>query len=149
MLCRTGTGLGMLTDDPRLLEAARPLYRESTWFRSTVDNLEMVVFKTDWEVGALYAGLARGAGADRWMPRLREEYDRCAEALLAVRGGRELLDHQADLRDRLTARGRALRPLHELQVLLLEGWRREGTDALLRLVHGTINGIAAGVQNTG
>jgi len=144
-----GTGLGMLTDDPRLLEAARPLYRESTWFRSTVDNLEMVVFKTDWEVGALYAGLARGAGADRWMPRLREEYDRCAEALLAVRGGRELLDHQADLRDRLTARGRALRPLHELQVLLLEGWRREGTDALLRLVHGTINGIAAGVQNTG
>ena len=144
-----GSGLGMLTDDPGLLEAARSLYRESTWFRSTVDNLEMVVFKSDWEVGALYAGLARGAGADRWMPRLRDEYDRCAEALLAVRGGRELLDHQPDLRDRLAARGRALRPLHELQVLLLEGWRREGSDALLRLVHGTINGIAAGVQNTG
>jgi phosphoenolpyruvate carboxylase len=34
-------------------------------------------------------------------------------------------------------------------VLLLEGWRREGSDSLLRLVHGTINGIAAGVQNTG
>jgi phosphoenolpyruvate carboxylase len=144
-----GSGLGMLTDEPGLLEAARALYRDSTWFRSTVDNLEMVVFKTDWEVGALYAGLARGAGADRWLPRLREEYDRCAEALLAVRGGRGLLDHQPDLRNRLAARGRALRPLHELQVLLLEGWRREGSDALLRLVHGTINGIAAGVQNTG
>jgi phosphoenolpyruvate carboxylase len=144
-----GSGLGMLTDDPHRLEAARALYRDSTWFRSTVDNLEMVVFKTDWEVGALYAGLARGAGADRWLPRLREEYDRCAEALLAVRGGRGLLDHQPDLRGRLAARGRALRPLHELQVLLLEGWRREGSDALLRLVHGTINGIAAGVQNTG
>jgi phosphoenolpyruvate carboxylase len=144
-----GSGLGILSDDPRLLEAARALYRESTWFRSTVDNLEMVVYKTDWEVGALYAGLARGAGADRWMPRLRAEYDRCAEALLAVRGGHELLDHQPDLRERLAARGRALRPLHELQVLLLEEWRREGSDALLRLVHGTINGIAAGVQNTG
>ncbi|HEX3606100.1 MAG TPA: phosphoenolpyruvate carboxylase [Candidatus Dormibacteraeota bacterium] len=144
-----GTGLGMLTDDAGQLEAARALYRESAWFRSTVDNLEMVVFKTDWEVGALYAGLARGAGADRWLPRLREECDRCADALLAVRGGSALLDHQPDLRARLDARGRALRPLHELQVLLLEGWRREGSDALLRLVHGTINGIAAGVQNTG
>ncbi len=145
----TGTGLGALVDEPRQLEAARELYRGSTWFRSTVDNLEMVVFKTDWEVGSLYAGLARGAGADRWLPRLRAEYDRCVEALLAIRGGEALLDHQPDLRDRLAARGRALLPLHELQVLLLEGWRREGSDALLRLVHGTINGIAAGVQNTG
>jgi phosphoenolpyruvate carboxylase len=144
-----GAGLGVLADDPARLEEARALYRTSTWFRSTIDNLEMVVFKTDWEVAAAYATLAREAGAGRWLPRLRAECDRCAGALLAIRGGRELLDHQADLRRRLTTRGEALRPLHELQVSLLEQWRRDGDEAVLRLVHGTINGIAAGVQNTG
>jgi phosphoenolpyruvate carboxylase len=144
-----GSGLGPLTEDPGLLDRARALYRASTWFRSTVDNLEMVVFKTDWDVAGLYAGLAVQAGADRWLPRLREECERCREGLLAIRGGRELLDHQAGLRGRLVARGEALRPLHELQVSLLERWRRDGDDAVLRLVHGTVNGIAAGVQNTG
>jgi phosphoenolpyruvate carboxylase len=144
-----GSGLGPLTDDATLLARARALYRESPWFRSTVDNLEMVVFKTDWEIAGLYAGLAAEAGADRWLPRMREECERCREALLAIRGGRDLLDHQADLRSRLIARGEALRPLHELQVSLLGRWRRDGDDAVLRLVHGTINGIAAGVQNTG
>jgi phosphoenolpyruvate carboxylase len=144
-----GSGLGPLTDDPGLLARARDLYHGSTWFRSTVDNLEMVVFKTDWEVAGLYAGLAADAGAGCWLPRLREECERCREALLAIRGGGELLDHQSGLRGRLIARGEALRPLHELQVSLLARWRRAGDDAVLRLVHGTINGIAAGVQNTG
>jgi phosphoenolpyruvate carboxylase len=109
----------------------------------------MVVFKTDWEVAGLYAGLAVEAGADRWLPQMREECERCRDALLGIRGGRDLLDHQVGLRDRLIARGEALRPLHELQVSLLARWRRDRDDAVLRLVHGTINGIAAGVQNTG
>jgi len=144
-----GSGLDMVTAEAHLLAEARALYRASTWFRSTIDNLEMVVFKTDWEVAALYADLARDAGAAHWLPRLREEYDRCARALLTIRGGAELLDHETDLRARLVARGRALHPLHELQVSLLDEWRREGSDGALRLVHATINGIAAGVQNTG
>jgi phosphoenolpyruvate carboxylase len=144
-----GSGLGPVTDDAGLLFRARALYQDSTWFRSTVDNLEMVVFKTDWEVAGLYAALAGRAGADVWLPRLREEYERCRDALLAIRGGRNLLDHQADLRGRLVARGQALRPLHELQVSLLDRWRRDRDEAVLRLVHGTVTGIAAGVQNTG
>ena len=144
-----GSGLRTMVDAADVRAEARGLYRASTWFRSTVDNLEMVAFKTDWGVAEVYATLALDAGAGRWLPRIREEWESCVDAILAIREGRTLLEHQADLRDRILARGDALRPLHELQVSLLGQWRRDGDAAVLRLVHGTVNGIAAGVQNTG
>lgn len=146
-----GTGLAEITAGAHV-SATRDLYRSSVWFRSTVDNLEMVAFKTDWEVAAMYASLAGGDGNDsaaHWLPRLHAEYDRCVEALLRIRGGDSLLDHQPDLRDRLAARARALHPLHRLQVSLLADWRASGDFQRLRLVHETVNGIAAGLQNTG
>ncbi|MES4792578.1 MAG: hypothetical protein C4321_05945, partial [Chloroflexota bacterium] len=135
-----GTALGHVVDNRSELNEARALYRSSTWFRSIVDNLEMVLFKTDWEVGELYAQLALDAGASRWLPRLRAEYLACTDALLRIRGGNELLDHQPELRRRILGRAPALRRLHELQVALLARWRRDGDETSLRLVHGTING---------
>lgn len=144
-----GTALAGVVADAGGLEEARALYRRSTWFRSIIDNLEMVLFKTDWEIGDLYAQLATDAGACRWLPRLRREYLDCVEAVLRIRQGEALLDHQPGLRRRILGRASALRRLHELQVALLAQWRRDGDEAVLRLVHGTINGIAAGVQNTG
>lgn len=146
-----GTGLARIVDGGHL-DDARALYRSSVWFRSTIDNLEMVAFKTDWEVAEMYADLAPGDGPDgaaRWLPALRAEYERCRDSLLAIRGGDDLLDHQPDLRARLAARARALVPLHRLQVTLLAEWRATGDPERLRLVHGTVNGIAAGLQNTG
>ncbi len=146
-----GTGLAGVAGDANLAQA-QGLYRSSIWFRSTVDNLEMVAFKTDWDVADMYSELAPGDGGDsaaRWLPVLRSEYDRCVAALLAIRGGDALLDHQPDLRSRLAARGRALLPLHRLQVALLAEWRARGDEERLRLVHETVNGIAAGLQNTG
>jgi len=146
-----GTGLAEMAGAAHL-DQARDLYRASIWFRSTVDNLEMVAFKTDWDVADMYAQLAPGDGGDgaaRWLPVLRAEYDRCVDALLRIRGGEALLDHQPDLRARLDARARALLPLHRLQVALLLEWRASGDEERLRLVHETVNGIAAGLQNTG
>lgn len=146
-----GTGLGEVAGDANLAQA-QGLYRSSIWFRSSVDNLEMVAFKTNWDVADMYAELAPGDGDDsaaQWLPRLRAEYDRCVAALLAIRGGDALLDHQPDLRGRLAARARALLPLHRLQVALLGEWRHSGDPERLRLVHETVNGIAAGLQNTG
>ena len=146
-----GTGLAGIAGGAHLAQA-RALYTSSMWFRSTVDNLEMVAFKTDWEVAEMYAELAGGDGPDsasRWLPVLRAEYDRCRDALLSIRAGDALLDHQPDLRARLGARSRALLPLHRLQVALLAEWRAGGDPDRLRLVHGTVNGIAAGLQNTG
>ncbi|MDT5037540.1 MAG: hypothetical protein QOE03_2725, partial [Micromonosporaceae bacterium] len=87
--------------------------------------------------------------------RIRDEYDRSVAEVLAITGESKLLERQPVLRRTLGVRDTYLQPLHHLQVSLLTRYRgvairRVAADpAMERALLTTVNGIAAGMRNTG
>jgi phosphoenolpyruvate carboxylase len=134
-------------------ELAR-LYRTWPFFESMLDNAEMVLAKADIGVARLYAALAHGPGANSIWECIEVEHGRTVRLLLRVTGRDRLLDGQPTLQRSIDLRNPYVDSLSELQVRLLARLRALPPDDttrpdLLRLVQLSINGIAAGVRNTG
>ena len=141
---RGAEGLGML----------RSLYAEWPFFSAVLDTAEMVLAKADMAVAARYASLATGPGARDLWQRIRTEYETAVEQILAITGRARLLDNMPVLQRSIELRNPYVDSLSELQVLLLGRLRALPDDdpqraELLRLVHLTVSGVAAGLQNTG
>ncbi len=140
-----GSGLSVCED----LDVLREMYAEWPFFRTFLGNVSMTLVKTDLDIAQRYVALA----PDSLRPVLdgiRAEYDLTVERLLAVTGDEALLDREPTLRTTLEIRENYLEPLHHLQLELLGRYRRgEDDPALERALLLTINGIAAGMRNTG
>jgi phosphoenolpyruvate carboxylase len=81
---------------------------------------------------------------------LREEYAATVERVLEVTGDAELLEREPVLRTTLDIRENYLGPLHQLQIELLARHRQgEDDPSLMNALMLTVNGIAAGMRNTG
>ncbi|MEZ4332019.1 MAG: phosphoenolpyruvate carboxylase [Myxococcota bacterium] len=142
----------------RAMARLRTMYRRWPYFRSVIDNLEQVLAKTDLNVGKRYAELGKGvAGASEVFLRIEKEYNRTLRAVRDISGERVLLAREPELREALDQRTPYLDILSYLQVELLDrkrtgrGLDRSGRD-LQRVEYAiqlTINGIAAGLRNTG
>jgi len=141
-----GSGLAAVAEE---VEALQEMYAEWQFFRTFLGNVSMTLVKTDLDIAERYVGLA----PDRLRPLLevvRAEYDLTVQRLLAVTGDQALLDDEPTLRTTLEIRENYLEPLHHLQIELLGRYRRgEDDPALERALLLTINGIAAGMRNTG
>ena len=155
-------GLGSALDAYRtahgergLAEIAR-LYRSWPFLSSVLDNAEMILAKADMGVARRYASLVAdgdGGGARRWSA-IEAEYHRTVALLLAVTGRDRLLDGAPVLQRSIGLRNPYVDSLSELQVRLLARLRAMAPDdperaRVLRLVQLTVNGVAAGLQNTG
>jgi phosphoenolpyruvate carboxylase len=141
-----GSGLDAVGGD---LEQLQEMYAEWPFFRTFLGNVSMTLVKTDLDIAARYVALA-AAPLRGLLDRVRAEYDLTVERLLAVTGDTALLDREPTLRTTLEIRENYLEPLHHLQVELLGRYRRgEDDPALERALLLTINGIAAGMRNTG
>ena len=93
-------------------------------------------------------------GAREVWERIRTEYETAVAQILAITGRARLLDNMPVLQRSIELRNPYVDSLSELQVLLLSRLRALPTDdpqraELLRLVHLTVSGVAAGLQNTG
>lgn len=127
------------------------MYREWHFFATFISNTGMMLAKTDLEIARRYV---EALVPERLWPvfdRIAGEYDRTVRELLAVTGEDGLLDHQPVLRRTLAVRDTYLEPLHHLQVALLQQYRAAGQadPSLQRALLTTVNGIAAGMRNTG
>jgi phosphoenolpyruvate carboxylase len=155
-----GTGLdAYCASDPKGRKAAlkrlNTMYRRWPYFRSVIDNLEQVLAKTDLRIAKRYAGLARGvAGAPDVFERIEREFRKTVSAVRAISGEQKLLARDPELREALERRAPYLDTLSYLQVELLR--RKQGghtppaeRDTLQEAIHLTLNGIAAGLRNTG
>jgi phosphoenolpyruvate carboxylase len=140
-VAQSGVGLDELKD---LVE---------TWpfFSSALDNMEMVLAKGDMAIAELYCGLVEDRGlATKVFGDIRAEWDRTVEALLTITGQSRLLDKNPDLAAAIRSRLPYIDPLNHLQIELLRRRRAgESMDAVRDGIHLTINGIAAGLRNTG
>ncbi|WP_337059508.1 phosphoenolpyruvate carboxylase [Kineococcus sp. G2] len=133
-------------------EALRRMYAEWHFFRSFVSNVQMTLAKTDLGIAAHYVEELVPAGQRGAFDVIRAEHARTLEQVLWVTQQESLLETTPVLRRTLELRDAYLAPLHALQVSLLGRARAagDGVDpALRRALLLTINGIAAGMRNTG
>ncbi len=141
-----GSGLAAVAGD---VERLREMYAEWPFFRTFLGNVSMTLVKTDLDIAARYVALAPES-LRPLLDTIRAEFDLTVEHVLAVTGDTALLDREPTLRTTLEIRENYLEPLHHLQVELLGRYRRgEDDPALERALLLTINGIAAGMRNTG
>ena len=125
------------------------MYRDWAFFRTFIDNVSMMLAKTDLDIAERYVALAPER-LRHILDDIREEFRLTVEQVLGVTGDTALLDREPTLRTTLEIRENYLEPLHHLQSQLLARQRRGEDDPTLeRALLLTINGIAAGMRNTG
>jgi phosphoenolpyruvate carboxylase len=143
-----GVGSGLAAVSGRGADL-RAMYTGWRFFRTFLDNVSMTLAKTDLDIAAHYAALAP-AELRPLLEDLRAEFELTVAQVLAVTGDSALLDREPTLRTTLEIRENYLEPLHHLQIQLLRRRRAGEEDPQLeRALLLTINGIAAGMRNTG
>ncbi len=148
-----GLGSGLERGEPGLL---REMYAEWPFFRAILDNAEMSLLKADMGIAALYSDLVPDrAAAAAIFDRIGAEHARTREAILRVTGHAELMDADPVIQRSVQLRNPYVDPLNYLQIEMLKRLRAlddpEGPDAerFREVIVLTINGIAAGLRNTG
>jgi phosphoenolpyruvate carboxylase len=132
------------------LDALRDMYREWPHFRSVMDLREMVLAKADGAIAAEYDRQLVPAHLQPLGAELRERLSRASRAVLAVTGHRQLLQDNPVLRRSIDVRNPYVDPINLVQVELLR--RMRSGDLESHVTHAlmvTVNGIAAGMRNTG
>jgi phosphoenolpyruvate carboxylase len=121
------------------------------FFRTFVSNVEMMLTKTDLAIAGRYVQTLVPERLHRIFAGVREEFARTRTEVLRLTGAAVLLAGDPVLRRTLAVRDTYLEPLHHLQVALLRQHRSTAAPdpALRRALLTTVNGIAAGLRNTG
>jgi phosphoenolpyruvate carboxylase len=145
-----GSGLAAALDEPGGLAAVRAAYGDWPLLQVLLDNAEMSLAKTNRRIAARYLALG---GNDRLAARVLAEYDRTRELALLVTGHDRLLAGRPVLARAVSLRDPYVDALSHLQLRALAAVRAS-TDqaesaALQRFLLLTVNGVAAGLQNTG
>jgi phosphoenolpyruvate carboxylase len=131
----------------------RRMYTRWHFFRTFVSNVEMTLAKTDLGIAERYVRTLVPEALWPIFDKIKDEYERTVAELLAVTGESALLESQPSLARTLIIRDTYLEPLHHLQVALLSQYRTPAKgspeEKLERALLITVNGIAAGLRNTG
>ncbi len=127
------------------------MYREWPFFGAMLSNLDMLLAKADLTVAARYKELARDtAGADAIFGRIRAEFDSTVKALFEITGSNAFLASNPSLARSIRNRFPYLDPLNHLQLELLKRHRAgDPEERVKRGIHLSINGLAAGLRNSG
>ena len=135
------------------------MHKQWPFFRTLLSNLDMVLAKSDLRIAARYVELVEDKPqAKRIFGLLRAEWQRVDAALSLITGNAQRLHGNPALARSIEHRFPYLDPLNHLQVELLRRYRnraqvsntaQDGVERLQRGIHLSINGIAAGLRNTG
>ncbi|MBI3902127.1 MAG: phosphoenolpyruvate carboxylase [Nitrosomonadales bacterium] len=133
------------------LAQLQAMYRNWAFFRGLLSNMDMVLSKTDMGIASRYAELVPDETLrNRIFGEIEAEWQRTVDMLFAITGASTLLQDNSTLARSLTTRTPYIDPLNHLQVALLHRHRAGDDDVLVkRAIHLTINGIAAGLRNSG
>jgi phosphoenolpyruvate carboxylase len=133
------------------LELLREMNRDWPFFASVLSNMEMVLAKADLAIASRYAALvADEALRETIFRRIRAEFDATVGALLRILGADRLLEGNPQLAGSIRYRFPYLDPLNHIQIELLHRYRAgDREERSRRGIHLTINGIVAGLRNSG
>jgi phosphoenolpyruvate carboxylase len=140
-----------LAANPDGLKQLQAMHREWPFFRSLLSNMDMVLAKSDLGIAARYAALVKDeALRGAIFPRIEQEHAAAVRALCAITGQDELLAATPGLQRAIRSRFAYLDPLNHVQRELMRRFRDGvGDERLSRGLHLSINGIAAGLRNSG
>ena len=129
--------------------------REWPFFATLVSNLDMVIAKSDLGIAARYVGLVEDKKLGRKIfARIEAEWQKTSDALTLITGKKDRLASNPALARSIEHRFPYLDPLNHLQVELMRRHRQQrrgdaGLERVRRGIHISINGLAAGLRNTG
>jgi len=132
------------------LEKLQNLLKNRIFFQAMINDVEMVLGKSELGIGRRYAGLA-SEECRHFFDLIRDEFDLASRRILELKRLDRLLDDQRVLQRNIRLRNPYVDPLHLLQIDLLRRWRAAGREDgdLLEALKATVKGIALGIQNTG
>ncbi len=149
-------GLGSALSSANDIGPLREMYQNWPFFRSMLDNTEMSLIKADMEIASLYVDLVPDRKlAGSIFDLIIAEYERTHEAILSISGHTNLLDAEPITQNSVHLRNPYVDPLNYIQVEMLHRIRSlqdsesEEAQSIREVIGVTINGIAAGLRNTG
>ena len=121
------------------------------FFKTLLSNIDMVLAKSDLALASRYAELVSDKKLRKKIyTAIEQEWHRTAKALELITGNQQRLANNAALQRSMRHRFAYIDPLHHLQVELVRRFRAGHADERIkRGIHISINGIAAGLRNTG
>ncbi len=133
------------------LALLQKMYKQWPFFRTLLSNMDMVLAKSDLALASRYSELVGDARLrKRIFSAIEAEWHRTAEALTLITGEKQRLAGNAALQRSIRHRFPYIDPLHHLQVELVRRYREgQADERVQRGIHISINGIAAGLRNTG
>ena len=149
-------GLGAGLKSLAALDLLQDMHANWPFFRALIDNTEMSLLKADMGIAALYVELAPDqVAAQSIFAAILEEYARTREAVLSISGHTELMQSEPVIQRSIQLRNPYVDPLNYIQVEMLRRLRAlpdadsAEAETLREIIVLTINGIAAGLRNTG
>jgi phosphoenolpyruvate carboxylase len=136
-------------------EELSQMYKNWEFFKALTDNVEMVLMKSDMTIGREYVRLCTNKEvAEKLFGLISREFERSERAVLNITGEAHLLDSNPSLQRSLTLRNPYIDPISLVQIKFLQMFRSQKVESrdrqeILDLLRSTVNGIAAGVRNTG
>lgn len=143
-----GEALRSVLDSDRR-ETLLAMAREWRFFASFLSLVELVLAKAEPEVHRFYECVLEPPAADTLGRELRGRYDSTVAAVLETLGRDRLLEDTPVIRRSIAVRNPYVDPIHVLQAGLLKRFRENPDERLRDALHITVNGIAAGLRNTG
>ena len=125
--------------------------REWSFFQTLLSNMDMVLAKSDIGIASRYKDLVEDAQLrEEIFARVRAEWESSKQALLSILNQQVLLERNPALARTIRDRFPYIDPLNHVQLELLKRYRAGDTDErVVQAIHLTINGIAAGLRNSG
>jgi phosphoenolpyruvate carboxylase len=143
------------TLDTKKLKLLQQMYRRWQTFRSLIDNMQMILAKGDFTISKEYASLVEPKElGQRIYGNLKSQFDTTQEMILLITDQKEILENNEMLRRSIQLRNPYIDPLSYIQIELLrrlhaKGLSESDQNDLEQAIFLSINGIAAGLRNTG
>jgi phosphoenolpyruvate carboxylase len=133
------------------MEVLRAMAQSWPWFETLLSNMEVALAQSDMKIAQGYAALCPDkALATRTFALIRDEWKAARDLVLEIKQSANLLDSQPELADSIALSRPYLEPLNVLQIELLSRRRRGESGEQIQLgIQLTLNGISAGLRNTG
>lgn len=131
----------------------REMYQNWPFFRTVLDNVQMGLLKGDMAIASLYADLTDAETRQEVFADLLAEYERTRSMVLAVTGYAELMENEQWLQRSIKLRNPYVDPMNYIQVAALRQLREQPDESVAEALRAAVllsmNGVAAGLQNTG